>query len=131
MALAVRHDAIRANPVQMTGPLKKPLNEVKVLRIAELTHIRRIIAEWRTAGTVMGPKPDGQLALIFDVILGTGARIGEALAIRVCDVDFSAGTSRSRGQSFPVGDPGLSARITPNTPNIGGRSPFRPSSWPH
>ena len=44
----------------------------------------------------MGPKPDGQLALIFDVILGTGARIGEALAIRVCDVDLSAPTGLTR-----------------------------------
>ena len=101
MGLAVRHDAIRANPVQMTGPLKKPRNEVKVLSIDELSHIRRIIAEWRSAGTVMGPKPDGQLTLIFDVILGTGARIGEALAIRACDVDFSARTVTISGTIVP------------------------------
>ena len=107
MALAVRHDAIRANPVQMTGPLKKPRHEVKVLSIDELTHIRRIIAEWRTAGTVMGPKPDGQLALIFDVILGTGARIGEALAIRACDVDLSARTVTISGTIVPRRGAGL------------------------
>jgi integrase len=107
MALAVRRDAIRVNPVQMTGPLKKPLNEVKTLSIDELTHIRRIIAEWRTAGTVMGPKPDGQLALIFDVVLGTGARIGEALAIRACDVDFSAATVTISGTIVPRRGSGL------------------------
>jgi integrase len=107
MALAVRHDAIRANPVQMTGPLKKPQNEVKVLNVDELTHTRRIIAEWRTASTVMGPKPDGQLALIFDVILGTGARIGEALAIRACDIDFSAHTVTISGTIVPHRGSGL------------------------
>lgn len=88
MALAVRHDAIRTNPVLMTGALKKSRHEVKVVSIDELAHIRRIIAEWRTGEAVMGPKPDGQLAQIFDVILGTGARIGEALALRICDIQF-------------------------------------------
>ena len=101
MGLAVRHDAIRVNPVRMTGPLTRPRHEVKVLSIDELTQIRRIIAEWRTASPVMGPKPDGQLALIFDVILGTGARIGEALAIRACDVDFSARTVTISGTIVP------------------------------
>jgi integrase len=49
----------------------------------------------------MGPKPDGQLTLIFDVILGTGARIGETLAIRACDVDFSAATVTISGTIVP------------------------------
>jgi hypothetical protein len=29
-----------------------------------------------------GPKPDGQLGAIIEVMLGTSARIGEVLAIR-------------------------------------------------
>jgi integrase len=95
LALAVRHDAIRANPVQMTGPLKKSRHEVRVLSMEELAHVRRSISEWRTASAVMGPKPDGQLSLIFDVILGTGARIGEALALRGCDITFVEGDSAS------------------------------------
>jgi integrase len=36
-----------------------------------------------------GPKPDGQLGAIVEVMLGTSARIGEVLAIRRRDVDIT------------------------------------------
>jgi len=39
---------------------------------------------------IPGPPPDGQLAQIFEVMLGTSARLGEALAIRRGDVDLDA-----------------------------------------
>lgn len=88
--LAVRHDALQTNPVRATAPIAKARSDIRALSVAELTHIRRIIADWRTGEGLSGPKPDGQLPLIFDVILGTSARIGEALAIRVCDVDLES-----------------------------------------
>ena len=37
-----------------------------------------------------GPKPDGQLGAIVEVMLGTSARIGEVLAIRRRDVDITS-----------------------------------------
>lgn len=87
--LAVRHDALVVNPVRATAPIAKPRSTPRALSLDELAHIRRIIAEWRTDDGTPGPKPDSQLPLIFDVILGTSARIGEALAIRVCDVNLT------------------------------------------
>jgi integrase len=54
--------------------------------------IRLAVALWeRGVDGGSGPKPDGQLSAIIEVMLGTSARIGEALAIRRCDVDI-AGT---------------------------------------
>lgn len=38
---------------------------------------------------VVDPPPDGQLEQIIEVMLGTSARIGEAPAIRACDLDDS------------------------------------------
>ncbi|TFD03636.1 site-specific integrase [Cryobacterium sp. TMT1-66-1] len=38
----------------------------------------------------MGPRPDGQVRDIIEVMLGTATRIGEVLAFRRCDVDLNA-----------------------------------------
>ena len=52
MAMAVRHDTIRAEPVQMTGPLKKPRHVVKVLSSDELPPIRRMLKISRSEQTI-------------------------------------------------------------------------------
>ena len=44
----------------------------------------------RQGRAVSGPKPDGQLGAIVEVMLGTSARIGEVLAIRRRDVDITS-----------------------------------------
>jgi integrase len=90
MALAVRHDAIPINPVLQTGGVRKSRKEIRALTLEELEHIRRILREWRKGEHVPGPKPDPKLAQIFDVILGTSARIGEVVAIRRRDIDLDA-----------------------------------------
>jgi hypothetical protein len=43
---------------------------------------RHAARNWRREGGLSGPKPDGQLEAIIEVMLGTSARIGEVLAIR-------------------------------------------------
>lgn len=40
----------------------------------------------------MGPRPDGQLEVIIEVMLGTSVRIGEVLAIRICDLELEGET---------------------------------------
>ena len=42
----------------------------------------------------MGPRSDGQVRDIIEVMLGTATRIGEALALRQCDVDLDADPPR-------------------------------------
>ncbi|WP_210479603.1 site-specific integrase [Naasia sp. SYSU D00948] len=90
MKFAMRHEAIRNNPVAATTPLRKPPAPPKALTMAELQAIRQAAATWRTAPGVMGPRPDGQVSGIIEVMLGSSARIGEALALRRCDVDMTA-----------------------------------------
>lgn len=89
-ALLVRHDVLATNPVAGTSPIPQTRSQVRALSVEELAHVRSLIATWRTGPDVHGPKPDGQIPLIFDVILGTSARIGEAVALRVCDVDLES-----------------------------------------
>ncbi|MEU1970889.1 site-specific integrase [Microbacterium sp. NPDC019599] len=89
MKFAMRHDAIRHNPVAGCSPLPKSAPAPKALTMDEITRIRKAAREWRTAEGLPGPKPDGQLREIIEVMLGSSARIGEALALRKCDVDMT------------------------------------------
>jgi integrase len=88
--LAVRHDALPRNPVRSTAPLRRSRSEIRSLTLDELTEIRRIVRQHRIDPGVPGPPPDGQLAQLFELMLGTSARIGEALAVRRGDVELDA-----------------------------------------
>jgi len=89
MKFAMRHDAIRHNPVAGCSPLPKSSPAPKALTMDEITRIRHAAREWRTGEGLPGPKPDGQVREIIEVMLGSSARIGEALALRKCDVDMT------------------------------------------
>lgn len=87
--LAVRYDAMRENPVRDTARLRKPPTQAMSLTTQQVDEIRRAVRGWRRRPGLPGPRPDGQLEQIIEVILGTSARIGEVLAIRKCDVDVT------------------------------------------
>jgi integrase len=89
MGLATRHDAISSNPVRDAGRLPKSDMTPRSLSGDELHAVRTALSEWRTGDSVLGPRPDGQLATIIEVLLGTSTRIGEVLALRICDVDVT------------------------------------------
>lgn len=88
--LAVRYEAMARNPVRETTRLRKPPSDITSLSVAQVDAIRAAARGWRRGGGLSGPKPDGQLEAIIEVMLGTSARIGEVLAIRACDVDMTA-----------------------------------------
>ena len=90
LGLAVRHEIIPRNPMDGIARLHKPPHEVDALTPAEVNATRLAVRFWETGICVSGPKPDGQLSAIIEVMLGTSARIGEALAIRRRDVDVAS-----------------------------------------
>lgn len=62
-----------------------------------MNSIRSVIARWESGvDHISGPRPDGQLGAIVEVMLGTSARIGEVLAIRRCDIDVTGPTPTIR-----------------------------------
>ncbi len=87
--LAVRYEAIHRNPVRETVRLRKPPSTAMALTVDQVEAIRYAVRSWRRGAGLSGPKPDGQLEAIIEVMLGTSARIGEVLAIRKCDVDMT------------------------------------------
>ncbi len=82
---ALRYDAILRNPVDGTSQLKKPTGSPRALTPEQIAAIRHAAANWRTGEDVKGPRPDGQVRDIIEVLLGTALRIGEVLALRPRD----------------------------------------------
>lgn len=94
--LAVRWEAIERNPVAGTARLRKPPTRARSLTPAEIDAVRGAVRSWRRGSGHCGPKPDGQLEGIIEVMLGTSARIGEVLALRKRDVDVTSSPATVR-----------------------------------
>lgn len=84
---ALRHDAVSRNPVAGTSPLRQLKSRPKALTLDQIAAIREAAANWRNEPGLPGPKPDGQVRDIIEVLLGTAMRTGEVLALRPCDLD--------------------------------------------
>lgn len=96
LGLAVRHEILPRNPMDHVSRLRKPPSTPNALTPTEVNAVRTAIAFWETGLSVTGPRPDGQLGAIIEVMLGTSARIGEVLAIRRRDVDVVSATPSIR-----------------------------------
>ncbi|MBK0420291.1 site-specific integrase [Leucobacter sp. CSA1] len=96
LGLAVRHEVLPRNPMDHVSRLHRPASTPNALTPAEVNAIRAAIAFWEAGRSISGPKPDGQLGAIVEVMLGTSARIGEVLAIRRRDIDVTSPTPSIR-----------------------------------
>lgn len=96
LGLAVRHEVLPRNPMDHVSRLRRPQTTPNALTPIEVNVIRNAIAFWETGLSPTGPKPDGQLGAISEVMLGTSARIGEVLAIRRRDADVVSATPSIR-----------------------------------
>jgi len=85
-AFALRHDTINRNPVQGTSPLARRKGAPQALTLEQIAAIRFAAATWRTDQKAPGPKSDGQVRDIIEVLLGTAMRTGEVLALRPRDI---------------------------------------------
>lgn len=84
---AVRQGVIAMNPIKETAKMKRPKRTPKALTLEQIAAIRHA-ARNHGVGR-MGVKPDGQVRDVIEIMLGTATRIGEALALRRCDVDMT------------------------------------------
>lgn len=99
-AYAVRQDALQMNPAHALESVTPAKHAPRALTVDELGELRRRIRLFEDEGTPDGRKLAGKksggrprskfLGDVFDVQIGTGARIGEVLALRWSDVDFAA-----------------------------------------
>jgi integrase len=94
LGMAVRHDAITANPVRSIARSLTTRKAVVSLDLDQLEAVRRAVRDYRTTRDAnghapSGPRPSRDLADVVDVLLATGARPGEVLALRWSDVDLT------------------------------------------
>ena len=90
LGLAVRHEIIPRNPMDHVSRLRRPAHTPDAFTVDDISSIRAAIRAWEHRPILAGPRPDGQLGQIIELMLGTSARIGEVLAIRLCDLDLSS-----------------------------------------
>ena len=88
-ALAVRHDAVPANPVRESRQPVVERKEVRALTPEEFVLLRQNILAWQDSG-VMGPRKSKDLIDKVDMFVATGLRPGELLGLLWEDVNFDA-----------------------------------------
>ena len=82
--MCVRMDVLRDNAARKTRkPAIPNQKKPRALLLEEIRDVREAVRLWRNDGnTHLGPRPDGTLPVCVDVMLGSGIRIGEAMALR-------------------------------------------------
>ncbi len=81
--------ALSVNPVRGSLSISRPTPEHRSLTVAELDAVRSAVRSW-LGKERSGPKSSGDIADIIEVMLATGARIGEVLALRWADIDLGS-----------------------------------------
>ncbi len=88
LGLAVQREVVASNPMKDVERERREDHEVHALTVEQVRHLRQVLDPTaRRKPNVRGPNRD--LPEVVDFILGTGCRIGEAMAVRWRDVDLS------------------------------------------
>lgn len=85
-ALAVRHGAIPTNPARDTAPVKRDRREIQTIDPSSVAALRRQLRDWDADRDRAGNVRLTDLADVVDMLLATGVRTGEVLALRWRDV---------------------------------------------
>src|SRR3546814_18923541 len=82
--MAIFHEALNGNPATAVPSVPVPRNKKKPVPVKDLDAVRAAIREWANAEKRNGPK-SVDLPDIVDMLIATGMRIGELLALRWSD----------------------------------------------
>ena len=81
--------ALSANPVRGSLSISRPAPGRRSLTLDELESVRAAVRAWLNKER-SGPKSSADIADVIEVMLATGVRIGEVLALRWADIDLEA-----------------------------------------
>lgn len=115
---AVRLDLLGANPAAGISSRTRELEEVRALTVGEVTRLRAAALEWENAPRKVSNRPQGRrrIAASIDVMLGTGLRTGEMLALRrVEDLNLTALPATLDVSGTIVRDGGIVRQPTPKS----------------
>lgn len=108
MGLAVRHEAIEHNPMREVSPITIAPKEARSLTLDEVRELRKGLRENERAA-------ERDIPAVVDFMLGTGLRIGEALAVTWSALDLGAATVEIRGTVVRKKGAGLMIQPKPKT----------------
>ena len=91
--LAIFHDAINGNPATTVPSVPVPREKKKPVSAQDLDAVRAVVREWATAEKRKGPK-SVDLPDIVEMLVATGMRIGELLALRWSDIELTPPPAR-------------------------------------
>ena len=117
-AAALRLDLIGANPAGGVSSRSRVVEDVRALTAGEVSDLRGAAREWERAPRKVANRPQGRrrIAASIDVMLGTGVRTGEMLALRRDeDVDLSVSPAMLDVSGTIVRDGGIVRQPTPKT----------------
>jgi integrase len=86
---AVELGSLTVNPVRGSLSISRPAPDPRSLTATELEAVRAAVRAWLSKER-SGPKSSEDMADIIEVMLTTGTRIGEVLALRWADIDLGA-----------------------------------------
>lgn len=96
LGLAVRHDAADSNPARDVATITVAKPAPRAMTDSEVRTMREAVQTYQNAPR-RGRYMATDLLTIVDLLLATGARIGELLAARWSDIDLEAGTLELTG----------------------------------
>jgi integrase len=114
MALAVRLGALRDNPAQGVKPPKLRRTKMRIPTVNEIRALRQALHTYDER-PVKRRDAMHDLADIGDIIIGTGCRIGEALALQWSSVDLSRGVIVIEATVVRVAGEGLTIQNFPKS----------------
>lgn len=119
LGLAARHGALDSNPLRDVAAVPANRKEVRALSTAEAVALRAGLRQWQQDSKPRGRKRPTDLLDVVDIMLATGARIGEALAVRWADIDLMAErpTLTIRGTVIYTPGEGLTIQDHPKSAN--------------
>lgn len=89
LALAVRHGAMDSNPLRDVAPVPTKRSTVRALTVNEVVALRAGLAAWQSEEQPnRRHRRTTDLLDVVDLMLATGCRISEALALRWSDVNL-------------------------------------------
>lgn len=87
---AVMNDLMVANPAREVKRVKQQPKPIYAPAPLELDELRGIIRDYQSRTDRMGPRPSDLLGDVVDLILATGARVGEAVGLKWEYVDMDS-----------------------------------------
>ncbi|MBF6251018.1 tyrosine-type recombinase/integrase [Nocardia farcinica] len=89
-SMAVRYDVLAVNPIREVTRKAGKRSEPRALTVEEFAAVRAAVLAYRDRPSKGGPRPGRLLCEFIDVLVSTGCRPNELLALRWSDVDLLA-----------------------------------------